>query len=190
MAQLLNFLQQDSKGVIVVMTSNDVTQLPPELTRSGRIDAQWVFDLPNKYERKQIIDIYMNKTKLECSSTTMQYLVDNTENFTGAELKSVISDMLKNTYYRQKIAGKKEISRIAELEDVKDAVANTVTVYRTSFEKIENFRACAKNRYLNASKTELEMAKGSEAPSKPMPDSPFGTVPRKKPSFINVHKEQ
>ena len=57
MAQLLNFLQEDNTGIITIMTSNDVSQLPPELTRSGRIDAQWMFDLPNEFERSEIIDI-------------------------------------------------------------------------------------------------------------------------------------
>ena len=53
MASVLNFLQEDT-DVIVMMTSNDVSQLPPELTRSGRIDTQWIFDLPNKFEREEI----------------------------------------------------------------------------------------------------------------------------------------
>ena len=37
---ILQFLNKDN-GVFTVMTSNDVSQLPPELTRAGRLDAIW-----------------------------------------------------------------------------------------------------------------------------------------------------
>lgn len=37
---ILQFLNKDNQ-VFTVMTSNDVSQLPPELTRAGRLDAIW-----------------------------------------------------------------------------------------------------------------------------------------------------
>ena len=43
--QLLQFLQKDN-DVFVIMTSNDITQLPSELYRSERLEAVWYFSLP------------------------------------------------------------------------------------------------------------------------------------------------
>lgn len=39
-SSILQFLNEDT-GVITVMTSNDISQLPPELTRPGRLDKVW-----------------------------------------------------------------------------------------------------------------------------------------------------
>ena len=153
MAQLLNFLQEDNTGIITIMTSNDVSQLPPELTRSGRIDAQWMFDLPNEFERSEIIDIYARKSNLILNDACHTYMVQATENFTGAEIKSAMKEVLVNVFYRQKREGVKTLTRDVTIEDIKDAVNNVVTVYKSSKEKIERFKAYASDRYLNASKT-------------------------------------
>lgn len=156
MANVLNFLQDDS-GVIVMMTSNDVSQLPPELTRSGRIDVQWLFDLPNKFERGEIIDIYLKKNKLSVDTSVHEYMVDKTENFTGAEIKSAIKDMLVNSYYRQKKANA-ELTHTLAISDVEEAINGTVTVWKSSKEKIQAFRDFSQNRYVNASKSVQEIA--------------------------------
>ena len=159
MAQLLNFLQEDDTGIITIMTSNDVSQLPPELTRSGRIDTQWMFDLPNEYERSEIIDIYAKKSNLNFDDVCHTYMVQATDHFTGAEIKSAVKEILVNVFYRQKNEGVKTFTRDVTIEDIKDAVKNVVTVYKSSKEKIENFKAYASDRYLNASKTPEELRK-------------------------------
>lgn len=155
---ILGFLQ-DNDGVIVMMTSNDVSQLPPELTRSGRIDAQWIFDLPNKYERHEIIDIYLKKNNLTVDAALHSYIDEITKNFTGAEIKSAVKDMLINLYYRLKNSNQSLDNRTLTKEDIDNAVNNTVTVWKSSKEKIQAFRAYSKDRYLNASKSEDEMSK-------------------------------
>ena len=157
MSQILNFLQEDNTGIVTIMTSNDVTQLPPELTRSGRIDAQWMFDLPNEFERSEIADIYLKQANLSLDSAAHTYLVQATENFTGAEIKNVVKEIMVNVFYRQKNAGVKTFNRNVEIEDIKDAVANVVTVWKSSREKIEAFKRYASDRYLNASKSQEEL---------------------------------
>ena len=154
MGQLLTFLNSDNTGVITMMTSNDVSILPPELTRSGRIDCQWMFDLPTASERREIIDIYLRKNNLKCSGKELEYMVEHSENFTGAEIRSAVKDMLVNSFYRQKTGKAKSFTRSLTVDDIQKALDNTVTVYRSSREKIEAFRKLAANRYLNASKPE------------------------------------
>lgn len=177
MAQILNFLQEDNTGIITMMTSNDVSQLPPELTRSGRIDAQWMFDLPNEFERGEIIDIYIKKHDLILGETERLYMIQSTENFTGAEIKAAVKEILVNVFYRQKEAGVTELTRNVTIEDVQAGTSNVVTVYQSSKEKIDAFRMYASGRYLNASKSVEEiktslkklnvLANGNKAEAKP-----------------------
>lgn len=180
MASILNFLQEDT-DIIVMMTSNDVSQLPPELTRSGRIDTQWIFDLPNKFEREEIIKIYLKKNNLEVTNNIVKHIVDETENFTGAEIKSAVKDMLINSYYRQKNTnGLTEFSRSLSISDIDSAVNNTVTIWKSSREKIEAFREYSKDRYLNASKSVDELKSSGKS-------SIFISKPSLRPSPLKAH---
>lgn len=183
MGQLLTFLNNDETGVITIMTSNDVSILPPELTRSGRIDAQWMFDLPYASERKEIISIYLKKNNLECGDKELEYMIEHSENFTGAEIRSAVKDMLVNSFYRQKTNGVKEFTRKLTISDIQEALDNTVTVYRSSREKIEAFRKIAANRYLNASLPEnrkIEKKPAARVTRSSKPNALFSFMPNPK----------
>lgn len=154
MSQFLTFLQEDNTGVITIMTSNDVSQLPPELTRSGRIDAQWMFDLPNSEERNEIESIYIAKNNLDITPELKDYLTEKTQNFTGAEIKTVIENMTIDIFFRQKQEEVESFNRIVLRSDIDSAVKSVTPVFISSREKIEAFRSFAKDRYLNASEPE------------------------------------
>ena len=154
MGQLLTFLNKDNTGVITIMTSNDVSILPPELTRTGRLDAQWCFDLPNSEERKEIINIYLKKNKLECGEKELDYFVKQSENYTGAEIRGAVKEMLVSCFYRQKNNGTEKFNRKLTVSDIDTGLSSVVTIYKSSKEKIDGFREFAKTRYLNASKPE------------------------------------
>ena len=165
------------------MTSNDVRILPPELTRSGRIDAQWMFDLPYASERKEIISIYIKKNNLTCDDKELEYMIEHSENFTGAEIRSAAKDMLLNSFYRQKTDGVKEFTRKLTISDIQEALDNTVTVYRSSREKIEAFRKIAANRYLNASLPEnrkIEKKPAARVTRSSKPNALFSFMPNPK----------
>ena len=150
MGQLLAFLAKEDTNVITIMTSNDVNSLPPELTRTGRLDAQWFFDLPNKEERREIIDIYLNYFNLIVCSEDKDFIVAESENFTGAEIRGAVKEMLVASYCRQMKSGNKPSKKLNR-EDITEGLNNIITVYKSSKEKIDQFRAFAKDRYLNAS---------------------------------------
>ena len=150
MGQLLAFLAKEDTNVITIMTSNDVNSLPPELTRTGRLDAQWFFDLPNKEERREIIDIYLNYFNLNVCSEDKDFIVAESENFTGAEIRGAIKEMLVASYCRQMKSGNKPSKELIR-EDITEGLNSIITVYKSSKEKIDQFRAFAKGRYLNAS---------------------------------------
>ncbi|MFZ4575570.1 MAG: AAA family ATPase, partial [Phycisphaerales bacterium] len=54
MATLLTWLNEKTSEVFVVATANDVTSLPPELLRKGRLDEIFFVDLPGPRERARI----------------------------------------------------------------------------------------------------------------------------------------
>src|SRR6185369_9233102 len=49
----LTWLSEKTAPVFVVATANDVTQLPPELLRKGRLDEIFYVDLPDEAEREE-----------------------------------------------------------------------------------------------------------------------------------------
>lgn len=152
LAQLLQFLQEDDTGVITIMTSNNVFELPPELTRSGRLDAQWYFGFPNTNERREILNIYLRKNNLTVPTTNlMNKLVRDTDNYSGAELKEVVKNLVVKSYYRQKEAGIQNMNREITLSDINQSVASVIPVYVSSKEKIAEFVKLAKGRYRIAS---------------------------------------
>ena len=150
LAQLLGFLQEDDTGVITIMTSNNVFELPPELTRSGRLDAQWYFGFPNTEERREIFEIYLKKNTLNVPDNVLRYLVGETKNYSGAEIKDVVKNLVINAFYRQKNENK-EPTRDIVVDDAKKAIASVIPVYVSSEEKIKSFVTMAKGRYLTAS---------------------------------------
>lgn len=56
---LLTWLQERRRPVFVVATANQVTHLPPELTRRGRLDEIFFVDLPDPDERAAIAEIHL-----------------------------------------------------------------------------------------------------------------------------------
>jgi len=152
LAQLLQFLQEDNTGVITIMTSNNVFELPPELTRSGRLDAQWYFGFPNVTERREILDIYLKKNNMTVPTTNlMNKLVRDTDNYSGAELKEVVKHLVIKAYYRQKEAGIAKMDRKVTVDDINKSVASVIPVYVSSQEKVAEFVQLAKGRYRIAS---------------------------------------
>ena len=134
------------------MTSNNVFELPPELTRSGRLDAQWYFGFPNVQERREILNIYLKKNNLTVPTTNlMNKLVRDTDNYSGAELKEVVKHLVIKSYYRQKEAGVEKMDRNVTLEDINQSVASVIPVYVSSKEKVAEFVQLAKGRYRIAS---------------------------------------
>lgn len=128
---VLKFLQENN-GVFVVMTSNDVSQLPPELTRSGRLDAMWYFSLPNEEERKSIFRIHLGKTKKDITEEMVEAASAATQNYTGAEIKDIVKQAMWKAFRRFKEGGENALLA----EDIVSAAESVVPIWRSSQEKI------------------------------------------------------
>lgn len=153
---LLQFLSsEDSKDVFTVMTSNDVSQMPPELTRSGRLDTIWYFGLPSLEERKEIWKIHFGKQSVEVSDEIIDYAANISENLTGAEIKEAVKVAMRKSFIRFMESKQKEITT----NDIDSALEDVIPVYKSYKEKIKSLEVYAKNRARFASKVEEETQK-------------------------------
>ena len=87
---LLTWLSEKKTPVFVVATSNDISKLPPELIRKGRLDELFFVDLPDEKTREIIFKIHLEKRELDTTSFNLSELATVTEGFTGAEIEQAI----------------------------------------------------------------------------------------------------
>ena len=141
---ILKFLQDNDHGVYVIMTSNDVSQLPPEFTRTGRLDAQWFFDLPDDEAREEIFKIHFATFKRELPNNLMRVAVENSRNYTGAEIKEVVKNVMRKAFirFRREKLKKQDISK----EDILTSLSEVTPVFDSNREKIQALRNWVKGR--------------------------------------------
>ena len=140
---VLQFLSSSaSNDVFTVMTSNDISQMPPELTRSGRLDTVWYFGLPTEEERKEIWKIHFGKTPISVSDELLDYAAANSQNLTGAEIKEAVKVSMRKAYKRFMADGNRTITE----QDIELAIKEIVPVYNASKERIVALEKYAETR--------------------------------------------
>lgn len=137
----LEFLAEEN-DVFVVMTSNDVSQLPPELTRAGRLDAMWYFSLPTEEERKEIFRIHLGKTGKEITDELIEASARASADFTGAEIAETVKIAMRKAFKRFKQDGVNAILP----EDIESAASEIIPLFKSSEEKIMALEAWARGR--------------------------------------------
>lgn len=155
MKSLLEFMNDNENGIYVVMTSNDISVMPPEFTRSGRIDAQWYFALPTTIEREAIFDVHLTKRKVTLDDTLKQYAVRHTEKYTGAEIQQVVKNLKRINYIRTMEQEDKSIV----LEDIERAIQEVIPIAESSKEKIAILDQYCEGRARKVSEDEVKEAK-------------------------------
>lgn len=149
---ILQFLNKEN-GVFTVMTSNDVSQLPPELTRAGRLDAIWYFGLPTKEERSQIFKVHLSKKNQTITDDEMNEIVNLTDKYTGAEIEQIVKFAhIKAFLNKTKNKGEGKIT----IEELKEAVDLVVPISRSSKEKIEALEVWSRGRALYANRDNVK----------------------------------
>jgi len=138
----LTWLSEKSAPVFVVATANDISQLPPELLRKGRLDEIFFVDLPGREERAEVFRIHLNKRNREPAHFDLEALADGSAQFSGAEIEEAINSALYDAYYE-----KRELAT----DHVLRALAQTVPLARTMDAQISTLRGWAEGRARNAS---------------------------------------
>jgi len=139
---ILKFMQNNDTGAYVILTSNDVSQLPPEFTRTGRLDSQWFFSFPNAKDREEIAQLHLKRYKKKISENLLSYLVNQTANFTGAEIAEVVNNVMRHVFLRIKSSKKYDIT----YKDLKDSIAEVTPVFESNKERVNALRTWVKGR--------------------------------------------
>jgi len=84
------------------MTANDVSKLPPEFTRKGRIDEIYGIYLPTHPERVDIFRIHLGLKSRDPLKFDLEALAEATEGYTGADVKEVVTLGLKLAFHAGK----------------------------------------------------------------------------------------
>lgn len=138
----LTWLSEKKAPVFVVATANDISQLPPELLRKGRLDEIFFVDLPKPEERMEVFRIHLNKRGRDAGKFELTTLALASEKFSGAEIEEAINSALYDAF-----SACKELST----EQILNAVAQTVPLAKTMDEQIGSLREWAEGRARNAS---------------------------------------
>lgn len=97
--QFLFWLQESRAKVFIVATSNDVTTLPPELLRKGRFDEMFFVDLPDRFDREEILQLYFAKyLRTDLSPSLSNELVGLSEGFSGSDIDAVVHNIASRMF--------------------------------------------------------------------------------------------
>ncbi len=138
----ITWLQEKTSPVFVIATANNVSALPPELLRKGRFDEIFFCDLPDREDRRQIIDIHLRKKRRDPGQFDMDKLVDATVDYSGAELEQVVIAALYDAFDTGNDLDTKGL-----LQTIRDIVPLAVTMR----EQIDAMREWARTRARPAS---------------------------------------
>ena len=155
--KVLNLLADNDNGIYTVMTSNNVKDLPPELTRAGRLDAIFYFALPTEEERLAIFDLHLNKRGHKIAKATLKKIAKETNKYTGAEIEQVVISAIRKAYVRMRKQNKSEYK--ITIEDLLDAKNNVIPVAVSAKETINELEDWVKGRAIYSNKPTEAVAK-------------------------------
>lgn len=138
---LLTWMAERTANVFVVATSNDVSQLPPELMRKGRMDEIFFVDLPSPQIREEIFAIHLSKRNFKPDNFSLAEMAQLSDGFSGAEIEQAVVAALYSASAQRQPLGSYHI--VEELE-------NTYPLSVVMAENIAALRAWAADRTVSA----------------------------------------
>ena len=124
---LLSWMNDHTSNVYLVATCNDISKMPPELTRAERFDGVVFLDLPGRDQKDRIWQQYISLFELDAKQK-----LPKDDQWTGAEVRSCC--------------------RLASLYDLPlvQAAINVVPVAVTASESVDALRNWASGRCLDS----------------------------------------
>ena len=138
----LTWLSEKNAPVFVVATANDISHLPAELLRKGRLDEIFFVDLPAETERTDIFRVHIGRRGRFSENFDLPRLAAASADFSGAEIEEAINSALYEAFYD---------GVDLTTEHVLQAIRQTVPLARTMDEQINRLRSWAEGRARNAS---------------------------------------
>ncbi|KAI5612012.1 ATPase family AAA domain-containing protein 2B, partial [Silurus asotus] len=83
----------DGRGeVVVIGATNRLDSIDPALRRPGRFDREFLFSLPDREARKDILKIHMRQWDPQPSDAFLEELADKCVGYCGADIKAVCAE--------------------------------------------------------------------------------------------------
>ena len=137
----LTWLSEKTVPVFVLATANDISQLPPELLRKGRLDEIFFVDLPDAAERLEILSIHLRKRNRDPAGFDLDALTRASADYSGAEIEEAVVSALFDAFHaRQQL----------ETGHILTALEQSVPLARTMSEQMDRLRQWAVGRARNA----------------------------------------
>ncbi|HUB26082.1 MAG TPA: AAA family ATPase [Tepidisphaeraceae bacterium] len=145
----LTWLGEKTTPVFVIATANNISHLPPELLRKGRLDEIFFVDLPTEAERVEIFRIQIEKRGRVPDGFDLPLLARHSEGFSGAEIEQAIVSGLFDAF-----------SKGVELDTqiVLTGLAESVPLSRTMKEDLNRLRTWCHGRARPASGLSIPVA--------------------------------
>lgn len=99
--RLLSWLSENPHPNFIIATSNNISrmgELGHTITRSGRFDKMFFVDVPGLEARRQILNSLLN-SKMEDINPIVNTMADETDKFTGADLRAVVNEAVMQARY-------------------------------------------------------------------------------------------
>ncbi len=141
----LTWLSEKCSPVFVIATANDISQLPPELLRKGRLDEIFFVDLPSERERIDVFRIHLVRRGRKPELFDLTELARRSDGFSGAEIEEAIISGLYDAFSSQ---------RELDQETLCNALTETVPLSKTMHEDLSRLRGWAAGRARPASGAE------------------------------------
>jgi SpoVK/Ycf46/Vps4 family AAA+-type ATPase len=134
---LLTWLSEKTSSVFVIATANNVSMLPPELLRKGRLDEIFYLELPNDAERREVFRIHLAKRGRDPNTFDLAQLARLSDSFSGAEIEESIISALFDAF-----------SAGTELNTatIAASITSTVPLSKTMSEDLSRLRSWAQGR--------------------------------------------
>ena len=129
--------------MFIVATANDVSRLPPELIRKGRLDEIFFVDLPDQPSRKAILEVHLQRRGIDPSSLNIDALGTLSHGFTGAELEQAVVSA------RYRVRSEQPTSDVTDA-DLSAAITGTFPISVVMAEQINSLREWAVDRTVPA----------------------------------------
>jgi len=96
----LIWMQDCTKPVFTIATSNDIRNLPPELI--NRFDETFFVNIPQSYERRDIFSIHIQRLGRDPGKFDLDELAIQSKDLTGREIEQVLREGMYEAYYNKK----------------------------------------------------------------------------------------
>ena len=163
-SDLLTWMSDKTAPVFVGATANDITTLPPELTRAGRFDDIFYLGVPGENERVEILKIHLEKRGYtigdveapgQLLESDIRELASRLDGFTGAEIEQIVRDATRRVF--SSYMKKEKEDHYIDVKELEASAEKTIPLSKRNPILLDNLREWARTSAICASSEEHEI---------------------------------